>query len=759
MDSMQRLYQSLASGESFDSKQKQFKGKLNPCKVPRQELISYYKQQRYERDRDDAKMRTTTTTITKSSLVKDSCLKHSYELEPIDIKDLIIETVLSGRVVIGRVIVPTIKMNAIQILLEDQNCVENEIIIVSLYNYILPQKNKLSVELDQVFPVGTVIAVKEPYFKVSVSGSFIISIEDPEDLEFIEDPNHPHLTNNNWKQSIISKLPKDIDGWRVQGNDSYNKQNYEQALRYYNGGLTIDPKHSILSLNKMAVLAQLKRYHECIPIGLSLLPVLVENEKLYARLGKSYYYVGLYEKSIEIYQKLLHFQPKCDEAITFIGKCKDRLIERDQGIYNCKKIKDEYIKTKQVECAEYIGPIKITSIEGKGRGIILTKDIPAGTLLIVSRGVGVYKVEEEGREFALSANLGNKTANTMEQMKVISSTINTIKTNPFVSNLLLKLYAGPTFTQSTSSDVTINDFKVNQDESFTSSTRASIEQIKGIVKYNSFQEPDITQINGLWLLPSLINHSCLPNCHRFCIGETMFITSSKNLKMGEELFLAYVSMLDTYHGRTNKLESFGFICKCKLCEMDKLETEASMKERERLAERFTELKPKIKEGPRLVNTTLPLLEKHIETVKKTYLGGKGRQLALDLFMPVTAQAMLYQIVSHDKALKAYIECMKILGFDMDIDYSKETLSKSDKNFKVKYQGSLDHQHMDIFIHITIQALSLGYHKLSRQSLALSRLCGKIALGLAIPEHLAHYEEAQFPVHLFPFKDTIQLLDK
>ncbi|CAM6118571.1 unnamed protein product [Calypogeia fissa] len=75
---------------------------------------------------------------------------------------------------------------------------------------------------------------------------------------------------------------------------------------------------------------------------------------------------------------------------------------------------------------------------------------------------------------------------------------------------------------------------------------------------------------GFWILPSLINHSCAPNCHRMIVGETMFIRSAKDIAAGEELTLPYFDIFEPLSIRdAHSQSSFGFRCECPRCTFER----------------------------------------------------------------------------------------------------------------------------------------------------------------------------------------------
>ncbi|KAF2073510.1 hypothetical protein CYY_005187 [Polysphondylium violaceum] len=465
--------QSLKAGSSgeIDFIQGMMRGTRNPMNAPpRDELIRLFKNKRQEIE-SVCLNRFSTTTTTKSTLTKDLSRKKITELQLVAVRDLLVETIHHGKVLIGRIIAPPFKVNAIQLLLEDQVGGGQHVVQVSIYNYVLPGKKRLGLELDTAFPVGAIVARMWKLFKMLII----------------------HITNEAWKQVLQSKLPKDIDGddgWRVRGNKYYTDGDYERALDYYNRGLEIDPHHTILAQNKTAALVALKRYQECIKLSLSLISRSTAgvNEKVCARLAKSYYGVGLYQESLETYQQLLTLLPNSSEARTHITKCKERLVELEQGVYNFTSLKSEYKLTKQIDCSEYIGPVKVIHSEEKGRGLVVTQDVPVGTLMMVSHGIGVFIDKMEGKEqqqIIYNVNFRDKQAFDIVHTNIVSLTNSAIKNNPYLGNLVGKLYAGPNY--SVSNQIEVDEFRVTKEILSKTPTVPSIEQIQNIVKYNAFK--------------------------------------------------------------------------------------------------------------------------------------------------------------------------------------------------------------------------------------------------------------------------------
>ncbi|RUS32635.1 hypothetical protein BC938DRAFT_474805 [Jimgerdemannia flammicorona] len=187
-----------------------------------------------------------------------------------------------------------------------------------------------------------------------------------------------------------------------------------------------------------------------------------------------------------------------------------RLEEQKHGRYNVISILQEASSTwpPYLDHSDYVGPVRITEIPGKGRGMVATKEIANGILLLCSKA------------FAKE---------------------------PWTATKLNNLYSGPK-TPPMSTNRT----------NATEASEIDIARITNVVAV-------LGTGTGLWILPSFIHHSCLPNATFFNIGDFMFIRTVRDLSAGEEVCVTYIEMLDTYEGRMKELEKRNFECRCPLC--------------------------------------------------------------------------------------------------------------------------------------------------------------------------------------------------
>lgn len=77
---------------------------------------------------------------------------------------------------------------------------------------------------------------------------------------------------------------------------------------------------------------------------------------------------------------------------------------------------------------------------------------------------------------------------------------------------------------------------------------------------------------GWYPLGSMFNHSCLPNCIWYLIGDYLFIyVCSSNVRQGDELTISYCPLwISSINERTNQLRQYGITsCQCLLCLYDR----------------------------------------------------------------------------------------------------------------------------------------------------------------------------------------------
>ena len=257
----------------------------------------------------------------------------------------------------------------------------------------------------------------------------------------------------------------------------------------------------------------------------------------------------------------------------------------------------KHIGNPSVPAESYIGPIKVEYTEAHGRGLYAAKDIKKGELVSASKAYAFYKWNLELKDIPRSQRVN------AAHEEMTRNIIDRIAGTPEEAQRINMLYDGKVAPKT----VTIE--MLNPHYQFAPTSEAvDPEKIRRIVKHNSYsvqywctnvcyvKQTNIKESNpfytgkfgsGLWLLDSFYNHSCDPNVVSLYIGDVKFVRAIKDIKVGEELFIQYLDINESYNSRQRVLKGgYGFDCKCERCAVQgSISTE--MKAKIKKAWRFT----------------------------------------------------------------------------------------------------------------------------------------------------------------------------
>jgi hypothetical protein len=109
------------------------------------------------------------------------CTKTASELEQIFIKDLTKDSINYGKILWVNIEEPSYRMHgssAITALIKDG---QGALLSLAMFNILFPRANTRDAE--KYFPVGTKIGIKEPFFKILLSGHLGLRVDNPCNLE------------------------------------------------------------------------------------------------------------------------------------------------------------------------------------------------------------------------------------------------------------------------------------------------------------------------------------------------------------------------------------------------------------------------------------------------------------------------------------------------------------------------------------------------------------------------------------------------
>ncbi len=148
-----------------------------------------------------------------------------------------------------------------------------------------------------------------------------------------------------------------------------------------------------------------------------------------------------------------------------------------------------------------------------------------------------------------------------------------------------------------------------------------IEYVHGVVHGNTFSFSEKHDGRGLYALPSLLNHSCLPSAFRTHLGDAVVVRAGRDMKKGEEVTVGYIDPSVPYDERRFRLmRSWQFKCTCMLCEADSKDDIKAREKRKDIVKALIQMLgilPSITDRVHLRRLAAEA-KKHCDDMKKTY---------------------------------------------------------------------------------------------------------------------------------------------
>jgi hypothetical protein len=148
------------------------------------------------------------------------CTAPLAELRRVAIRDLQLETHHRGRYLLLRAITPPRRMTGIIVLVED-HCAD--VVMLQLYQ----QEEEYERGTADIVNVGTILLVKEPYFKVMASGEYGVRVDHLSDVIYVnkDDPTLPDI----WRPRVL-EVGLSAESLKVKGNSAMREHQYWQAI-------------------------------------------------------------------------------------------------------------------------------------------------------------------------------------------------------------------------------------------------------------------------------------------------------------------------------------------------------------------------------------------------------------------------------------------------------------------------------------------------------------------------------------------------
>lgn len=601
------------------------------------------------------------------------------------ISDLDLDTIAKGKYLMLRTLEPTYATVSIEMFVEDHT---GDCIRLSAFNIMENFKENC----QEIFPIGTIFILKEPLLVQVFHGSYFLRCDSPSDIVTLQEGDkYFYLTKDVvWINEPSSRPYPDSEyetqktalEWKAIGNEMFNSKQFIHATRFYAKGVLETEKtkdrrlNKILLLNLSAAYLSSGYYESVISTVDKLLQIDPNCKKAQFRAGRANYELRKYAESKQWFTKLLQGFPDCEEAKTELQRCEDRLTEATQGSHSVyRMVLERLLKPRQpIDCADYIGPIRLVDIPGKGQRYVATKDLNPGTLLLVNKALKVAWKNSSAKGLeCLEDDTPGSTGDLKTFNELTSAVANMVMKNPItfgptISNLSAEANESqdhstihPVFCDPQLQEEPIVDIeRICSTKLFRTCT--------GMFQYQSaiFEANRSVIIDnfgiGCFLLP-MFGHRCVSNALHEIYNDVMFVRAVQPITEGEEIFIHRFNPDIPYEKRMTESESRGFRCDCRLCFFDENEPKNFRLRREALIVTFNNQIMKVVHQRWHVNIFQDL-KKLIANMKSTYRKSKRKELQIDLIDVYCKFGMLYRKRGlHEQAADSFLNAIRAFGFE------------------------------------------------------------------------------------------------
>ncbi|CBQ72095.1 conserved hypothetical protein [Sporisorium reilianum SRZ2] len=532
-------------------------------------------------------------------------------------------------------------------------------------------------QLDTLLPVGTILAIREPFISLnhfakggpcqggkSVPGVRVDTPTDVHILDRLDEADAKLLDGITWKVDVAQDDAEHFEDVASLLDHSPAAANSRGCRWLQDGPLSRivstsqDPSKHVQSLSEQQREELSRRTRSLIQSFLSdNRPGAAHRELCAARvLGLP---LGSPAEDLELEGQVLF--KKCDFAPSRIAfeaalsayppsqrtSAQDRILEPLQAARSAQKASalgpthenvwgyyfdSQSYATPRFDIQDWFGPVAIENIPGAGRGLVLTRDVEEGELLLCCKAAASSYAAEPGCRgiHLLRYSVESGVTSTTTQVLAATKSIHVMIDRPNELTLpIMGLTAGPgveyskwvseeypappkrsytdaqtpadqieALVQACQSQLNLESEEQQQWRKtvLEGSTRPSIDSsyVDGVLRFNAFgpaanpggklsteaaQDSELTRSTMVHPLPAILNHACLPNVSSVFFGDLVTTRALHPLKKGTEIMHQYVKGEQPWLIRRSQLSKHGFKCTCGICVLDERDGEDKVRER------------------------------------------------------------------------------------------------------------------------------------------------------------------------------------
>lgn len=322
--------------------------------------------------------------------------------------------------------------------------------------------------LKELFPIGTIYAVREPHYRIwpgDKNTILNIHCDSPTDLVRLE-PDNVLLRGTSWyNPSYASEAGLHTREFRLEGNAFYQDKSYLLAEMQYSKGILHSTSISTLTLlylNRAAVNITLERFNSAFEDSVIVLELLDSiGTRSFPGIDRECKSKALYRRSLALermelideahssYEETVRWmQITSGPSVEGVKRCARKIQQTESGNFDLDNL---FVKARtprrdpRLEVGRYQGSIAVRELphRGGGRGMVATKDIKAGELLLVEKAYVIAYPEGDVVRIGMDFKRGE--VYTTPKLKLVSAIVQNLLDRPALARQLYSLYAGPNY--------------------------------------------------------------------------------------------------------------------------------------------------------------------------------------------------------------------------------------------------------------------------------------------------------------------------
>ncbi|GAB6022314.1 hypothetical protein CHUAL_006438 [Chamberlinius hualienensis] len=438
---------------------------------------------------------------------------------------------------------------------------------------------------EQLFPVGTILLIKEPYLKIGMENIPYIRVDCPTDIVVVtrDHPLFDGVDTINWafKFSDIEneQSMRSCKNWFLRGTYLLKNQEIFRAREALSVAIQMANFFTEPDLIRSCqyqltvVYFALGHYEKVIELAEQLMQFFkMEEFHIAVLIGRAYYELRKYHPALIWFQRYGTANPDnewCQKEIRKIRRRIQQQFKGDISFDNLQSATLNFPYTK-LDCASYFGNVRVfkSSSSAKKKMLVAAKNIASGTCILVSKAIAA--IVDPKKTLGFFCDDDNVVFNNRSHQMLVSELAQLLFKNPKTySKLIFRYPPGP---KKKKVRLYCNDLQLEP--------VVDIDVIKSICRYNALDiyvnydrehlDQNETIGCGLFPLPARMNHSCVPNTSCQFYNDVMVLLAVKDILKGEELFLSYIPLGQPIAFRKTMLNNRGIICQCELCESEQI---------------------------------------------------------------------------------------------------------------------------------------------------------------------------------------------